>query len=104
MKDPTLTPTLYAAFTQISKFELMCLFKHHGWLVRKSSWTDYELENEWSALELDGPDSAPLLHGLILYTEPHWIFLTELLVRLVCPCQVEVYREDGMLLCEYQRG
>lgn len=100
MSTLILNYTLYAAFTQTNKLELVCLFRQQGWLVRKSSWTDYELQNEWAVLELDGPDSAPLLHGIICYTELHWKLLMKLLTHVTPSYQVEVYQEDGTLVCE----
>lgn len=37
----------------ISLDDLALLFARTGWRVRRSSWTDYEVEREWVELELE---------------------------------------------------
>ncbi|GAA0189042.1 hypothetical protein GCM10009122_48630 [Fulvivirga kasyanovii] len=47
-----------------SKLELVSKFHQLGWSVRKSSWTDYEVENEWTELCIQGENEI-LLSGIL---------------------------------------
>ncbi|WP_329039570.1 hypothetical protein OHT61_17685 [Streptomyces sp. NBC_00178] len=84
---PPSTPSVAAAFVSA------------GWRSRKSSWYGYEVETSWCRIDLDpieGP--ATLLDGLV---DPAMFdALATLLAEFGPRFSLEMYGEDGDLLCE----
>ena len=47
----------------VSKKKIATIFHELGWSVRKSSWTDFEIESQWAELTIEG-DKEVLFIGI----------------------------------------
>jgi hypothetical protein len=90
----------YASFKNISKAKIKELFEQNGWAIRKTSWTDFELINNWAELILEGNDDEPLLNGRVIFNNDNIILLDELFNSLGIQYIYEFYDKDKKLIFE----
>ena len=88
----------YASFARANKGKIAEVFSSNGWLLRKSSWTDFELRNNWSELVLEGEEKEPLMNGIFIYNETNINKLNETLTMLEGQFVYEFYDENENLL------
>ncbi len=94
----------YAYFENTNKDKLKELFTQNGWTIRKSSWTDFEIENAWSEFSLEGDNEQPLLSGRVLFNSDYIALLNNLFDRLDCKYQYEFYDNEKNLILEKKNG
>src|SRR4051812_11652474 len=85
--------------TPLSRAEVADRYRRHGWQLRKSSWTDYEVALPWATLVIES-EKPTLVHGTVVNVLSH---LDELLAPLRASeiaFKVECYGTDGALLQE----
>ena len=73
-----------------SKIEIATKFHEIGWSVRKSSWTDFEIESEWAELHIEGENEI-LFNGML--DESKFEELQNLLEKFGLKYSLELY--DG---------
>ncbi|MFY0602013.1 MAG: hypothetical protein JXR03_20230 [Cyclobacteriaceae bacterium] len=78
-----------------SKIEIATKFHELGWSVRKSSWTDFEMESEWAELHVEGENKI-LFKGMI--DEDKFEELENLLDKFGFKYSLELYNEKDELL------
>jgi hypothetical protein len=72
----------YAFFMCVDKARVAEVFSSNGWQLRKSSWTDFELTNDWSELILEGEEKEPLMNDAIIYDKVNIDKLDAVLITL----------------------
>jgi len=55
-------------FRNLTKEILANKFQERNWKLRKSSWVDFEVENEWSEIEIKGKNEI-LISGIIIQSK-----------------------------------
>ena len=88
----------YASFNRVNKGKIAEIFANNGWLLRKSSWTDFELRNDWSDLILQGEEENPLMNGVIIYNETNIEKMDATLAMMGGQYVYEFYDESENLL------
>lgn len=66
-------------FTEKSKAEIAQLYKSAGWKLRKCTFTDFEISQDWASIVIDGNDNI-LMHGVVADVE-------ERVAKLMTPLQ-----------------
>lgn len=86
----------YSSIKSISILDLKKLLEEKGWLSRKESWTDFELNNNWSQFSLiKSTDDELLLNGFIKNPSINYFVLIELLKKSNVEFIAELYNEAG---------
>jgi len=86
----------YSSIKSISILDLKKLLEEKGWLSRKESWTDFELNNNWSQFSLiKSTDDELLLNGFIKNPSINYFVLIELLKKSNVEFIAELYDEAG---------
>jgi hypothetical protein len=93
----------YCSFKDVSKVQVKDTFQNNGWHVRKLTWSDYELVNDWSEFVLEGSESEPLLSGTIIYNEVYLEMLNRALNALSGGYVYEFYDKDKNLIFEKKK-
>jgi len=94
----------YASFSNITKTSIKCLFETNNWTIHKSSWTDFELNNSWSDLVLEGNENEPLLNGRVSFHKDNIFLLDNLFNSLDGQYIYEFYDNDKNLILEKKNG
>ncbi len=81
-----------------SKYEIALFFYNNGWNIRKSSFYDFEIENEWAEFEINGENNKPLLKGMIDIN--YFNHLIEELNLLEIKYSLELYNDKQELIKE----
>ncbi len=76
------------------------LFQSHGWAMRKCAFDDYEIENPFSELVIEG-DQDVLMHGHINNYEVNVLKIISTLEDRQISYAIEIY-ENETLLREYK--
>ena len=79
----------------VSKEQIATKFHELGWSVRKSSWTDFEIESQWAELNIEG-DKEILFNGIM--DETKFEELEGLLIKLGFEFSLELYNQEQELL------
>jgi len=93
----------YAFFIGIDKARVAEVFSNNGWRLRKCSWTDFELENDWSVLILEGEEKQPLMNGMVMYDKTNTDKLDAALAVLEGQFAYEFYDENQNLLIKKEK-
>ena len=87
----------YSVIKDSTKEDVNYLFQDHGWTIRKSSMTDFELQNSWTELVLENNNEELLLHGLVAYHPDNVKFIRQLFDSLKCAYKFEFYKNDQIV-------
>ncbi|NNV57157.1 hypothetical protein [Limnovirga soli] len=90
----------YASFSYTTKTKIKELLELNNWTVRKSGSTDFEFENSWTTLTLEGNDNEPLLNGMVAFHNDNIMLLNRLFNALACEYVYEFYDKDNNLILE----
>ena len=96
---------VYGSVTgKLTTKELADLFAMAGWTARSSSWTDYQVSNDFAEIEFYGPAGATAcgFHGVVQPERADE--LAEQFAALGIDCSIELYDQDKNLICEYDVG
>jgi hypothetical protein len=93
-----------ASFTNISKTSIKELLEKNNWTIRKASWTDFELCNNWTDLMLEGDENEPLLNGRVAFHNDNVILLDNLFNSLGGQYSYEFYDKDKNIILEKKNG
>jgi hypothetical protein len=94
----------YVSFIKVDKARVAEVFSSNGWLLRKSSWTDFELKNDWSELTLEGEEKEPLMNGIAIFDIVNVDKLDATLAMLEGHFVYEFYDESDSLLFKKEKG
>lgn len=93
----------YSTIESISILELKKILEENGWLCRKESWTDFELNNNWSQFSLvKSTDNKLLLNGFIANPSINYFILIELLQKCNITFIAELYNESDEIIYNNQ--
>jgi hypothetical protein len=90
----------YASLKIKSPEMVVSVFQDLSWTVRKSGWTEWEISNAWSELNLESSYDGVLLNGLVAFHPDNVASLNQLLDKIGVPYQYEFYDEQGQLLLD----
>ena len=90
----------YASFISISKTKIKEAFVSNGWVQRMANWTDFELNNDWSELTLEGDENEPLLNGKVTFHQSNIDILNKIFNELEAQYFYEFYDEHKKLILE----
>ena len=93
----------YAFFYNIDPLAIVKMFEEHGWATRKAGWTEWELTNVWSELNVEPSSSGVLLNGAVVFHPDNIAILDRLLDALAKAYQYEFYDAQKNLLLERSR-
>lgn len=68
-------------------------FQQEGWSVKKCSFTDFEMRNNWSELTLAKTDNELLLHGAVAFHQDNINIIKNILDSFDCGYNLEFYQE-----------
>lgn len=89
---------IYGNIKGLSKSEIASLFERNGWYKRKCSWTDYEIQNNWSELVIEGDDFDCLINGILDYSIERIDIIKEILsITEISSFNLELYDEDELV-------
>ena len=94
----------YASFSNITKTSVKCLLETNNWTILKASWTDFELNNSWTDLILEGDENEPLLNGRVAFHKDNIFLLDKLFNSLGGQYIYEFYDNDKNLILEKKNG
>lgn len=105
MKIESAYNNLYGRFNG-NKKDTAIEFGKNGWNKRKCTWVDYEIENTWSDLIIEGDEPECLLNGYIDDTESHLDEIIQIISRLSSKWSFEIYNSQNKLIkkVESKRG
>lgn len=95
-------PNLYGTF-EGKKENLASAFVAKGWLSRKCTWEDYEVENKWSELIIEGTEPGCLLNGFVINTIENIKQIINILDNTVSTWTLEIYDNHGVLLQKFKK-
>lgn len=92
-------PNFYSVIIGKTKEEINHIFQKHGWTIRKSSMTDFELQNSWTklVLESESDNEDLLLHGFVAYHHGNIKIIRQLLDSLECAYKFELYDNNQIV-------
>ncbi len=102
--DDNMAPNVYGSTRgNIAKWRIADAFRAAGWDSRNCAWDDYEIENEFSELIIEGGNTgSALIHGCVLDPDQNILCLGGVLASLGLGWQFELYGEDDELVKEYE--
>jgi hypothetical protein len=71
----------YSTIRDKKQEEINHVFRKQGWNVRKSAFTEFQLENGWSDLVLQSDDEVQLLHGILVYDPANVKIIRQILMN-----------------------
>ena len=83
-------------FTEKSKEEISQIYESAGWKVRKSSFTDFEISQDWASIAIAGNQEI-LMHGTVAEVENKAFKITAPLIHHKISYKVEFYDADDNL-------
>jgi hypothetical protein len=95
-------PNLYGTF-EGKKESLASAFAAKGWHSRKSTWIDYEVENKWAELIIEGTEPECLINGFVLNTNENIKQIINIIDNTVSTWTLEIYDNHGVLLQEFKK-
>lgn len=87
----------YSVIKDKAKEDVNYIFQKQGWTIRKSSMTDFKIQNSWSELVLESDKESLLLHGLIAYHPDNVKIIRQLFDILKCVYKFEFYDNDQIV-------
>jgi hypothetical protein len=96
-------PNVYGSFNG-SKEEVVSAFAKRGWKVRKCTLVDFEVENEWSELIIEGREPECLIHGYVNNVNGNIRKIIGIIENVVKRWSLEIYDDKGNLLNELKQG
>ncbi|WP_462219954.1 hypothetical protein, partial [Ferruginibacter sp.] len=87
----------YSVIKDKTKEDVNCIFQKRGWTIRKSSMTDFEIQNSWTELVLQSDKESLLLHGLVAYHPDNVKIIGQLFASLNCDYKFEFYDNDKIV-------
>lgn len=85
--------------TVLSREDVAGIYSALGWQIRKCSWTDYEISNNWAELLIAG-ESPILMHGTVANLPARAEELVAPLRSASLSFTAECYGPNGELLLE----
>ena len=98
----TENPNVYGSFRG-KKIVIVKAFVKRGWSSRKCSWTDFEIENEWSELIVEGYEPDCLINGFVLDVENNISKISDVLKSTVSNWKLEIYDTQSQLVKELKK-
>jgi hypothetical protein len=92
-----LKANFYSLIKDKTKEEVNYTFQKQGWTIRKSSMTDFEVQNSWTELVLESDKENLLLHGLVAFHPDNVKTIRHLFDSLKCPYKFEFYDNDQIV-------
>lgn len=92
-----LKSNFYSVLKDKTKEDVTYIFQKKGWTIRKSSMTDFELQNSWAELVLASDKDELLLHGLIAYHPDNIKIIRQLFDSFECAYKFEFYDNDQIV-------
>ena len=83
-------------FTEKSKEKISQVYESEGWKVRKSSFTDFEISQDWASITIAGNQEI-LMHGIVVEVENRAFKITAPLIHHKISHKVEFYDADDNL-------
>jgi hypothetical protein len=87
----------YSVIKDKTKGDVNYIFQKQGWTIRKSSMTDFEIQNSWAELVLQSDGECLLLHGLVAYHPDNVKIIRQLFESLKCAYKFEFYDNDQIV-------
>ena len=87
----------YSVIKDKTKEDINYIFQKQGWTTRKSSMTDFEIQNNWTELVLQDDDESLLLHGLVAYHPDNVKIIRQLFDSMKCAYKFEFYDNDQIV-------
>ncbi|HUC81882.1 MAG TPA: hypothetical protein VMR70_13255, partial [Flavisolibacter sp.] len=87
----------YSVIKDKTKEDVNYIFQKQGWTIRKSSMTDFEIQNSWTELVLQSDNESLLLHGLVAYHPDNVKIIGQLFTSLNCGYKFEFYDNDQIV-------
>ena len=95
-KMPSKT-NFYSVIKDKTKEDVNYIFQKQGWAIRKSSMTDFEIQNSWAELVSQSDKEILLLHGLVAYHPDNVKIIRQLYDSFKCAYKFEFYDKDQIL-------
>ncbi len=95
-KMPTKS-NFYSVIKDKTKEDVNYIFQKQGWTIRKSSMTDFEIQNSWTELVLQSDKESLLLHGLVAYHPDNVKIIRKIFDSLRCAYKIEFYGNDQIV-------
>ena len=92
-----LKSNFYSVIKDLTKEDINYTFQKHGWTIRKSSMTDFEIQNSWAELVLQSDNESLLLHGLVAFHPDNVKIIRDLFDSLKCAYKFEFYDNDKIV-------
>jgi hypothetical protein len=93
----------YSVIEDKTKEDISYIFQNQGWTIRRSSTTNFEIQNSWTELVLQSDNENLLLHGLVAYHPDNVKIIGQLFTSLNCGYKFEFY-DDGQIVEQTQNG
>lgn len=87
----------YSVIKDKTKEDINYIFQKQGWTIRKSSMTDFEIQNSWTELVLQSDNESLLLHGLVAYHPDNVKIIRQLFDSMECAYKFEFYEDDKIV-------
>jgi hypothetical protein len=87
----------YSVIRNKTKEDVNYIFQKQGWTIRKSSMTDFEIQNSWTELVLQNDKEGLLLYGLVAYHPDNVKIIAQLFDSLKCGYKFEFYDNDQIV-------
>jgi hypothetical protein len=87
----------YSVIKDKTKEDLNYIFQKQGWTIRKSSMTDFEIQNSWAELVLQSNNEGLLLRGLVAYHPDNIKIIRQFFSSLKCAYKFEFYDNDQIV-------
>ena len=92
-----LKTNFYSVIKDKAKEDVNYAFQKQGWTIRKSSITDFKIENSWTDLDLESDNGSLLLHGLVAFHANNIKIIRQLFDSLNCAYKFEFYDNDQIV-------
>jgi hypothetical protein len=87
----------YSVIKDKTKEDVNYIFQKQGWTIRKSSMTDFEIQNSWTELVLQNDNESSLLNGLVAYHPDNVKIIRQLFDSMGCAYKLEFYDNDQIV-------
>ncbi len=87
----------YSVIKDKTKEDVNYIFQKQGWTIRRSSMTDFEIQNSWTELVLQSNNESLLLHGLVAYHPDNVKVIRLIFGSLNCGYKIEFYDNDQIV-------
>ena len=91
----------YSIIESPSKIEIKNRFYNDSWKIRKESFYDFEIANEWAELNLIGENSNLILTGMISNPDVNYKVLINFMTEIDAKFTAELYDKNNLLLNKF---